>query len=70
MDGKKLLLTLLLAGPVGMTVWFAAAGAIAADTEQLKTINGARLTFLKKRLTCPYFTAFHQEYWRSPCLRD
>ena len=37
MDGKKLLLTLFLAGPAGMTAWFAAAGAIGADTVQLKT---------------------------------
>lgn len=42
LDGKKLLLTLFLAGPVGMTVWFASAGAIAADAVQLKT--GAKQT--------------------------
>ena len=42
LDGKKLLLTVFLAGPVGMTVWFASAGAIAADTVQLKT--GAKQT--------------------------
>jgi hypothetical protein len=45
LDGKKLLLTLFLAGPVGMTVWFASAGAIAADTVQLKT--GAKQTTVK-----------------------
>jgi len=35
MDGKKLLLALVLSGYAGMTVWFASAGAIAADKPQL-----------------------------------
>jgi len=42
MDGKKLLLALIVAGHTGLAAWLAPAGASAADAVQLKT--GARQT--------------------------